>query len=202
MCDRPFLLACLLLALGGCQKGKPEAPAEPAKPAVDPVEVFTKTTLPAIQATRGADAPAITFEAQKDEDDRLIIAVPKGWEPTVMPGSFKPTADMGLGFMTSYTASTNCDGLCAPKEWKSVVEKVEFDQFRRDSFKIEREEALATPEGKLIIAKASDRTYVAVARWATGKSRYYSCSATLDKPAASLVSVFTEACLRNKILFF
>jgi hypothetical protein len=68
----------------------------------------------------------IGFELGMLRNDAAAVLVPKGWE-TVFEGNFR--APSALGFGTNYWVSSNCDGMCSPKDWAEVSDKVDFKQF-------------------------------------------------------------------------
>jgi hypothetical protein len=194
-----------LLALAGCDKGAAPAGGEKsaeAKPA-DPAADFGQA-LAAVNAARPAGA-TVEFETQKIDKDTIVAAVPKGWKAGVIPGSFKPADEANLGFMTSYSVGSNCDGSCEPKDWPAVAEKVDLGQFRdAERFELVEEVPLTAPTGKLIVAKAKgeSRTYLSAARWKDGANKYFTCRATLDGDTASaLLPAFKTACSQNLATF-
>jgi hypothetical protein len=122
-------LASSLIACG--DKGA-EAPAgPPKKTAADLKPAFEKDALAAVNAARPAGATT-EFVVGVFDDDRVLAAVPKGWEESkVIPGNFKPPTGSDLGFMTSFRIGTNCDGMCSAKDWKATAEKVNFGSSAR-----------------------------------------------------------------------
>lgn len=202
---RPYLLISLVFSLASsliaCGDKGAEAPAgPPKKTAADLKPAFEKDALAAVNAARPAGA-ATEFVVGVFDDDRVLAAVPKGWEESkVIPGNFKPPTGSDLGFMTSFRIGTNCDGMCSAKDWKATAEKVNFGQFRKaESFEITEEKALTAPEGKLMVAKSKDamgvKTYITAARWKEGANHYITCSATLEgDAAAALLPAMVKAC--------
>ena len=127
---------------------------------------------------------------------RSAIVRPKGWKE-VFDGNLK--AERDLGFMTSFWASTNCDGTCSPKDWEATADKVDFAQFseKAGQFKIEKDEKT---DGMRVLVARTDQTYIVVAMWKKSASRYFVCRATLDKEAAEAAAVFEKACRAMKPL--
>ncbi len=188
------LAAALLIAAGtaGCHKEKDGEPAKATKTiAVDlsPIRSVIPTDL----------AGRLDFETRKAAKDNMVAVVPKGWEPSkVIPDRYRPTKESKLGFMTSFGVGSNCDGSCEPKDWKAVTDKVEFSRLTTGKqFKVVKDEAL--DGGRVVIARGSTSTYIAVAWWKQGASRYYFCRATLDSPADSATSAFEQACRNTHI---
>ena len=193
------LVAVLAVVFAGCKKdGEASGTAEPKGPSKEEqLKTFTEKALPEVQAAVAADGPKVEFEAKLVDRDRVIAAAPKGWsESKVIPGNYEPPQDGGLGFMTRYSVGTNCDGTCSPKDWKATADKVDFAQFAGEQFQVVKDEALKDPAGRVLVATAEEgkRTYVTVARWTDGASRYYVCRATLDEEAKALVPAFEKAC--------
>src|SRR5690606_5196758 len=109
-----------------------------------------------------------------------------------MPGRYKPTQEADLGFMTSYTVGSNCDGSCEPKDWAAVAAK-DFEQFKGEQFTIVSDDEL-DGGGRILVATSSGKTYVTAARWKDGASRYTVCNATLDGAAVPAADAFVQAC--------
>jgi len=187
-------LPALLLCLVGC-KGA----AKPKGPTPEEERKSLEATIAAVDALVPADLRAkIHFEAVLGEKEAAAYLAPAGWPKAFMPGEVKPPEDAGLGFMTSFAVGTNCDGFCEAKEWAPVVDKVEFAQFVRDTFKIEKDEK-GTNE-RTLIAKSDDQTHVRYARWQAGERRYFHCRATLAKEVAAAAPAFEAACKAMKPL--
>ena len=136
----------------------------------------------------------ISFAAAEVDEGKVAALVPSGWtESPHIPGSYKPADDAGLGFMTSYSVGTNCDGSCEPKDWAATADKVNFAQFKGEQFTVVKDEQL-DGGGRLLVATSGEKTYVTGARWKDGARSYISCSATLDGPAAAAADAFAQAC--------
>lgn len=148
-------------------------------------------------AIPAALADKLVFEPGKGEDGEADILVPKGWKAGFMPGSFEPPDESDLGFMTDYTVKSNCDGMCQPKDWKGTAEKEEFAEFRREGFKIEKEEDI--PGGHMLVASKDDKTWIAFAWWKDGVNKYWACRATLHGKIAAAAPAFEAACRETKI---
>jgi hypothetical protein len=188
------LAAALLLATAsaaGC-KDDEENKAEARKAA--PAPAPTPDVAGANAAVPDDLAGKISFVAGTDEDDRLAVLVPEGWTgSSAIPDRYKPGDDLGLGFMTSYSVGTNCDGACAPKDWEAAAAETEFDQFEADSFEI-LEDGPLEGGGRLLVAETDDRAFVVAARWKEGASRYAFCRASLDGRATEALDAFVHAC--------
>ena len=202
-----FLTAAALAASAGC--GKKEDAGSGDKAAGDKAaggkEAGGGGTAAALEAvTAAAEAanaavPAdlkekVSFAAAEVDEGKVAALVPSGWtESPHIPGSYKPADDAGLGFMTSYSVGTNCDGTCEPKDWAATAEKVNFAQFKGEQFTVVKDEAMEGG-GRLLVATSGEKTYVTGARWKDGARSYVSCSATLDGPAAAAADAFAQAC--------
>ncbi|HTM19422.1 MAG TPA: hypothetical protein VL172_02905 [Kofleriaceae bacterium] len=181
-----------LTAAGACSKKK-ESGGSTAKPTeAAPVD------LSAINGAVPKDlAGKLTFAAATAEDGDLAVVAPAGWEQSkFMPGQWKPASDSSLGFMTSYSIGSNCDGSCEPKDWKAVADKVNFSQLT-SRMKVKTDDQ--QPGSRLVVASSDDSTYVAAAWWKDGASRYYTCSATLADDAAKAVDAFVKACQATQV---
>lgn len=180
---RMMIAGCLALgACGGKTESAPDGTGEAPAPTLDPAAVT------AAQAKVPAGV-AVTFEAVQGDKARLVAVQPKGWETGVIPGRVKPPMGSNLGFMTSFSTGTNCDGECAPKDWGAVVEKVEFASF---GGKFDKDDKL--PDGRLVVVKSGDRIDIVLARWKEGAEHYFVCRATLDRELVAAADAFEEAC--------
>lgn len=187
------LVPVAMAACGG--KGGGSATPEPDGP--KPVDPKAQAAdVAAVQAKVPADV-AITFEAVVGEKERHVAIQPKGWETGVIPGRVKPPAGSPLGFMTSFSTGSNCDGTCAPKDWAKTVESVEFARFAGGDQKVDKDEKL--DGGRLVVAKGGDRIDIVLARWKEGADRYFVCHATLDKEVMAAAPAFEEACRRMTV---
>jgi hypothetical protein len=191
-----ILTALLVTAAAGCDKddrsaddttggaAKPTASATP--PAANPGAI--DQLVP--------DGLELRFETATI-DDELEAIVPVGWEASkVIPGRYRPAGGSDLGFMTSYKVGSNCDGYCSPKEWKPVVDKVEFG--RLDGKTIEKDEKL--PNGRLVVARSDDHVSVIAAWWKADASRYFYCRAELDRQATKAAAAFEAACRQARVI--
>ncbi len=189
------LILALTLTLGaaaGCKNkddGGEKATAAKAVAAA-PVNVG------AINSAVPASVPGLSFTTATLADDGIEAVVPAGWEDSkVIPGRYKPADNSDLGFFTAYAVGSNCDGACQPKEWKPIVNKVEFG--RLGDATIVKDETL--PNGRIVIAKSDDRTEVIAAWWKQGASHYAFCRATLDGKTADAVDAFEKACRATRV---
>lgn len=177
--------ALLLLAVScGDKKSAPAIDPEARRKALESVAAELDHAVPA--SLKGK----LSFEAALTKDKNAAYVRPKGWKE-VFEGNQK--ADGELGFMTGYWVSSNCDGMCSPKDWEATVNKVDFAQFVAGDgkFKVDKDEK---SDGERVLVAHGDSTYVVVAKWKKGASRYFSCRATLDKEAVDAVAVFEKAC--------
>jgi hypothetical protein len=188
-----LLAAALLLAtasVAGCADDDKDQ-EKAGKPAPAPAPVLDVTGANA--AVPETLAGKVAFAAGADEDDRLAVLVPEGWESTAIPDRYKPGDDLGLGFMTSYSVGTNCDGACVAKDWAAAAGETEFEQFEADNFNI-LEDGPLEGGGRLLVAETDDRAFVVAARWKEGAARYAFCRASLDGRATEALDAFIHAC--------
>ena len=197
-----LVAAAALAACGGKKDGKGDGAGGKGGAKADP-----QAELKAIGEKAGADANGkipeelkgkLEFTAVLGEKDRHVALQPKGWEGGAIPGSVRPPDAAGLGFMTSYSTGSNCDGTCEAKDWPATADKVEFAQFKGQDFTIQKDEKLES--GRVLVAKTVDRTYVVAAMWKDGARRYFSCRATLDQEVAAAAPAFEAACRALKVL--
>lgn len=146
----------------------------------------------AANATVPADLKGkLEFVPARDERHGVAYVTPKGWTEGVIPGTVKPPDDANLGFMTRYAVGTNCDGMCEPKDWVTVVDKVEFAQLAGAGKVVSDDKA----DGhRMMIVDLGDRKEVVMAWWKQGARHYVSCRASLDKEAVSALAAFGAAC--------
>lgn len=189
------LILALTLTLGaaaGCKKKDDSGEESTAAKAVaaKPIDVG------AINSAVPSTVPGLSFTTATLTDDNIEAVVPAGWEGSkVIPGRYRPAQGSDLGFFTDYAVGSNCDGACQPKEWKPVVDKVEFG--RLGDATIVKDEPL--PNGRIVIAKSDDRTEVIAAWWKEGASHYAFCRATLDGKTADAVDAFEQACRATRV---
>jgi hypothetical protein len=195
-------VACLTLGLlaGACGGGSGSGGGTSSAAALPPNAV----------ADANAKVPAelkdkLTFAegVESDRSHKLLVVRPVGWEASkVIPGSYKPTDASGLGFMTSFSIGTNCDGTCEPKDWAATADKVEFKQLTSgERFKVEKDEK--SPTSRLVVAAHADGSkVVTMAVWINGSIAYAYCRAQLEKAAAPAAAAFEQACRALTIVYF
>ncbi len=130
----------------------------------------------------------LSFEPSMLRNDSAAVLVPKAWE-TVFEGNFR--APSALGFGTNYWVSSNCDGMCSPKDWAEVSDKVDFKQFSGDGWKVLKDEK---SDGMRVLVAEKESLHLVVAKWQEGADRYYACRATLAPAAKEAAQVFEAAC--------
>jgi hypothetical protein len=187
-----FVLTVSTAAAAGCSDKK-ESEGAAAKAAEGP-----PVDLAAINGAVPAELKGkLSFVAATAEDGDADVVAPAGWEESKhMPGRWKPADSSSLGFMTSYSVGSNCDGECTAKDWKAVADKVDFSQLT-SRMKVVKDEAGAS--SRLVVATSEDSTYVAAAFWKEGASRYFTCHATLADDAAKAVDAFVKACQATRV---
>jgi len=121
------------------------------------------------------------------------LAAPKGWTQRMKSfGGLEPDRK-DLGFFTKFDVGSNCDGECKPKNWEEVADKVNFSPVAKGG-KVLKDEK--TKGHRTMIAEAGDgsTTSVIVAWWNDGDSKYWTCTATLDKEIKDAAAAFEKAC--------
>jgi hypothetical protein len=182
-------LTLLLVVAAACGKDKSSAP-----PPAAPIDVAGVNALvPAdLKDKLVFEKRELTEERGKKGRKRIYtLAAPKDWEQDMkMFANVKPKSEANLGFMTSFSVGSNCDGACEPKDWAKTSEKVNFAQFRDG--KIVKDEQQKTSH--LLIAEKGDSTYVVYAWWNDGGRMYYTCTASLEEPVKAAADAFAKAC--------
>lgn len=86
-------------------------------------------TLDAVKAKLPKSGPAalpveIARIAQPRKNKTLVFVAPTGWksENDMMPGYLERPGSSGFGNHNSVDVSWTCEGVCAPKDWKSIVD--------------------------------------------------------------------------------
>ncbi len=177
------------LAAAACGKKQDAGSGGKAGPAID-YAALANAAVP-------ADAKAtLAFEniTVKDDGETMSFAQPKGWTVTnpSFPGRFKPPATPDLGFMTSFSVGTGCDGGCEPKDWKTVIDK-QMMQLINDGPTV-HDEALPN-NGRIRWDNDGKSAHVMAAWFKTGDRHYRSCTVWLDNPElAKSVDAFVAAC--------
>ncbi len=181
-------LLSIVLVAAGCGK-KEGTSGGKAAPAVD-VAALANAAVP-------AEAKAtLVFEnvTVQDDGETMHFARPKGWtvaNPS-FPGKFNPPATPDLGFMTSFSVGTGCDGGCEPKDWKAVINK-KMMQIIQDGPTV-HDEALPN-DGRIRWDNDGKTAHVSAAWFKTGDRHYRSCTAWLDNAElAKSVDAFVVAC--------
>ena len=188
---------------GGCG-GKKDRPPAADKAAAKP---DAKAELAAVAAQALPDVNGkipeelrgkLEFTAVLGERDRHVAVQPKGWESGAQPSSIRPPDAAGLGFMTSYSTDSNCDGKCEPKDWAAAADKIDFAPLTGQDFTVLKDEK--SPTGRLVVARTIDHTYVVATQWKEGAKRYFACHATLDQELAAAAPAFEAACRAMRVV--
>lgn len=194
MSRSPLVGVALVAALAalGCDKKKDGA----AGPDPDAELKSVEAKAAELQAKVPAELRSkLELKASFMERKKGIMVAPSGWsESKVIPGMFEGPDGLGTG--TRYSVGTNCDGMCEPKDWAAVVEKVDFGQFKRDGFKVLRDEK---GDGvRLMVVEHDGGIEVRWATWKEGARVYFHCSATLKDEAKKAVDAIAGACQATK----
>jgi hypothetical protein len=192
MRKRVCLVSSLVLCAAACGD-KPAATPAATKPDAQAIraELAKREGEPSAALPAGLKG-RLAFAATVLDDGRLVALAPKDWKESSIPGSLRPPEGSDLGFMSQFAVTTNCDGECTAKDWPTVADKVDLAQLRGADFTVVKDEA--QPDGRLLVARTLDRTYVVLVRWQTGASRYAVCRATLDQELAEAAPAFEAAC--------
>ena len=144
----------------------------------------------------------LEFESLPTADDDgeypVLAAAPVGWDARAFIGTtFEPGED--FGFFTKMDLGAHCDGICAPRDWGSLVNDPEFGPFAAlaDALEVLRDEELTAPQGRIAVYR-EDSTItpinIVVARWDDRADRYFRCEVGLDEDDVDLWPAFAAAC--------
>jgi len=182
------LFLVLVFGVTGCKKADEKSPDEAKQAAEGAVQAANA----AVPADLSGKLKFTIFTEPKKE--RYQAVVPERWKQSkFIPGSFEPEENAGMGFGTRFSVGSNCDGLCEPKDWAAVAEKVDFKQFKMGSPEIVKDEQVPGG-GRLVIAKQGDRVLLQMAIWREKSSHYFTCRARLGKEIAAAAPAFEAAC--------
>jgi hypothetical protein len=186
----PLIYFALLSTLSPACKDGDDAAAGDDKTAAAPEAAMD---VAAINAAVPADLQkAIRFVETTGDEGRIRVAAPEGWESEHIPGSYRPPRGSGLGFFTGFSAGSNCNGACAPKDWKATADEVDFAQFGGEGFEVVVDEAI--DGGRFLEAKKDGSVYLRFAWYKQDASRYFFCRATLEDAAVGARPAFERAC--------
>jgi hypothetical protein len=186
MNKRVALLLSLCLA-AAC--GKSSSKDKPAAPSVAIDVAAVNALVPADLKAKLVFEKTDIVEEHGRRNVTYTVAAPKGWKESMKGfGSLKGGDD--VGFMTSFSVGSNCDGSCEPKDWAKVADKVNFNQFA-DATVVKNE---VTPTSRLLIADRDSSTYVVYAWWSDGARNYHTCVASLEQPVRAAAPAFAKAC--------
>ena len=172
----------------------------PPPPIRDDITELDGSTLAAINAfvPDNVDLEFESFITTDDEEYPVLAAAPVGWEARDFIGtSFEPGDE--LGFFTQMDVGAHCDGICAPRDWGSLMVEAEFGPFSgmSNAISILRDEELSNPMGRLVVYR-EDTTITPVkivaTRWDDRADRYFRCEAKLDEDDVDLWESFAAAC--------
>lgn len=200
---RHLLLITWFLAVGlAACNAKKEAPAPAGSNSAAPVAAAPAATGGSVTL---AEVNAAIPEAlrsklkfvegnYKDGKRSAPAIVPEGWAPAEFnPTKFLAPESANWGIRTSYELGNNCDGMCSPKDWAPIADKVEFEQYKGKEYTITKDEKL--PNSRLLIATEKDGpTHVHLAKWKSGADRYFSCTVSLEGEVAAAADAFAKAC--------
>lgn len=180
-------LILLSICLAACNKSDDAKPAPAAAVALDVAGV--NALVPA-ELKAALVFEELTLEERKGKRT-FTFAAPKGWtQESKMLQNVRPPKEPDLGFFTKFGVSSECAGVCEPKDWAAVSDQKLFSQFAGGT--IQKDEKTAT--SRLMIAEKGASTYVVYAWWKDGAERYYTCDAALEKPVAAAAPAFAKAC--------
>lgn len=180
----------LLLVVAACGKSSSSSSSSAPAVTIDPAAV--NALVPAELKDKLVFEQRDILEERGKETATYTMAAPKDWEQeNKMFASLRPKKDANMGFFTKLQVGSNCDGMCEPKDWAKVSEKVDFAQFR-DGWTIVKDEAGKTSH--LLIASKGKRTDIVYAWWTEGARMYFTCTATLDGEESAAADAFAKAC--------
>jgi len=184
----PTVLLAPILCLAAC-KGDPD-PSQaqgPVKPDLGPEAAAATAEVPEGLKDK------LEFVAREIDDGEVLAVVPKDWpESEYIPGSFLPPG-AEFGHAVGFSVGTNCDGVCSPKDWKAVVEKVEFGGYQPPAFTVETDEPIGE-HGRLVVYVGGDEVHIRAAWWKPEAKRYANCRADLDATWSPAKAAFIRAC--------
>jgi hypothetical protein len=202
---RPGLI---IVALAACGGGRSSSDA--------PKFEITAEHLAAVNAAIPAELKGkIEFEIGVLEEKkgkhprRFKLVRPKGWKPGFMFGELKP-ADADefrsptLG-KTRMDLGSNCDGMCEPKEWAKIADKVHFARFASTNQpgKIVKDVKTATSRTVVFEHQVSEHfpdhdvaVTIVTAWWVPDGHQYFVCEAALGTPAKGLADAFEKVCAK------
>ena len=187
-------------AFSGSSSGSSSSTDNPPPPLRNDLSEIDPTVLAALN---GAVPPGVelafeSFLTTDDEEYPVLTPAPVGWEARDFIGTtFEPGDE--LGFFTQMDVGAHCDGLCAPKDWRSLMEDSGFGPFAglADATEVLRDETLSGPMGRLV-AFREDTTIaplkIVATRWDDRADRYFRCEARLDEDDVDLWEVFADLC--------
>jgi hypothetical protein len=186
-----FALICIVIATAACGKKDTGGAGGGGGKAVDvaPINAIVPAALKDKLVFEKRD---IVLERGR-HNTTYTLAAPKGWTQRMKSfGGLEPDRK-DLGFFTKFDVGSNCDGTCEPKNWEEVANKVNFAPIAASGKVLKDEKA---PGRRTMIAEASDgsTTSIVVAWWKEGESRYWTCTATLDKEIKDAAAAFEKAC--------
>lgn len=141
------------------------------------------------------------FEARLLGAPPVLAVAPADWVEG-LGGLFLEPPEAGPGAASwgvRLAVDTNCDGLCEPKDWPAIAERIELAPLRRAPAVILRDEALDS--GRLLVVEQDGVVTIALVRWRPGGDRYFVCRARLAGSWVERADDFVGACGRSRLLF-
>lgn len=128
---RTLVVAVLFVgssSLGACKKAPPPAPSAQGEATTHSAAVVDP--LASVKAKLPKSGPAaLPLELARIELPRkgktLVFAAPSGWtsDNEMMPGRLKKPGSGGFGKNNHVDVGSTCEGVCAPKDWKPIIEE-------------------------------------------------------------------------------
>lgn len=202
---RNLVLLAGLLALTACktERSSPQAGATPSAMATTH-SATVGDPLASVQAKLPKDGAKlvdlelarVALEERKGASPTFSLVKPRGWEEsTDFSGkSFKPK---GLGWRTSLSVESDCDGACIAKDWGSHIDAMLEKNYPAATSHVE-----VGPDGRRLRWQIVDgkQAWFRAAWFTPGASRYYSCSGTLDDPKLlPYLDAFLEICRTARV---
>jgi hypothetical protein len=116
------------LSVGACKKAPPPAPAAEGEATTRSAAIVDP--LASVNAKLPKSGPAaLPLELARIEQPRdkgtLVFVAPSGWasDNEMMPGRLEKPGSGGFGNNNHVGVGSTCHGVCAPKDWKSIIDQ-------------------------------------------------------------------------------